>query len=333
MNKNEYYPWQEALWHQFTRDTDHLHHAMLIHGRSGIGKLNFGKALSKRLLCRDGSGEKACGCCPSCVWFEEQTNPDFKLVSPEEGEQEDNTVKKAGKRTQISIEQIRQLTQWMSLTNHEASGKRIALIYPAETLNQASANALLKLLEEPPQNSYFILITHQIKRLLPTVVSRCQTISMTMPSQSISIDWLKSQGVHQAEEWLAYYGGAPINVLAQTLSGETAHTSIVKQLSLGAKIDIFTAASTMIVHGADYAFSAVQKWVYDLELVMFGLPIYYHIRFSNALQSLAKSVNLQRLLDLQRLIFQMKQTSNHPLNQEMQLEQILLQYQHIFVSR
>jgi DNA polymerase-3 subunit delta' len=93
---------------------------------------------------------------------------------------------------QISIEQIRKLTEFVYMTGHQ-NGYKIILIYPAESMNSAAANALLKKLEEPPADVLFLLVTHQAQHLLPTIRSRCQQIAMPIPDVQSSIDWLKQQ--------------------------------------------------------------------------------------------------------------------------------------------
>ncbi|MES2502079.1 MAG: DNA polymerase III subunit delta', partial [Pseudomonadota bacterium] len=128
-----------------------LPHALLLRGSAGIGKQDFALELARSLLCKAPIETHACGECTSCLWFKEMHHPDFRLISPEDAESsEDVPKKKTAKKSQISVAQIRQLIDYLSLSQHQASGYRVILISPAETLNIASANALLKMLEEPP---------------------------------------------------------------------------------------------------------------------------------------------------------------------------------------
>jgi len=87
----------------------------------------------------------------------------------------------------------------LSLSSHQNDGLRIVLIHPAEALNAASANALLKMLEEPMPDVLFILITHQLQRLLPTIISRCQKVKMPSPTEAEALAWLNMHEVSQAE--------------------------------------------------------------------------------------------------------------------------------------
>ena len=305
-------------------------HALLLRGRAGTGKHEFALALSKTLLCSQ-LAEQACGTCPSCVWFAEGNHPDFRIISPEDADvAEDAPVKKkAAKKSQIAVAQIRQLIDYLSLSSHQVKGMRVILISPAETLNSASANALLKMLEEPPANTLFLLVTGQPQRLLATILSRCQAIDMPLPNKTEALTWLKTQAVNNAEVMLDYAGGAPLLALQIAEEGETS-INLIKNLTLGAKLDPFTAAPLFLSIGMERALEALQKWVFDLTAYQLTRGLHYHSQHSSALQVLCKSVNLKALLSFQNKLLDAKKTANHPLSNELQLENLLLQYTQLF---
>jgi DNA polymerase III subunit delta' len=324
------YPWHESVWQRVSKQNKRLPHALLLHGRQGTGKLDFAHFLSKSLLCERPVNQQACHECAKCLWFAEGHHPDFKVITPEDADSsEDAPKKKATKKTQIAVSQIRQLIQTLSLSNHETGGLRVALIYPAETMNSASANALLKVLEEPPNNTIFILVCNQIKRLLPTIISRCQAIAMPLPEKNAALGWLASQQVEQAEALLAYYGGAPLTALE--LKDISLNPQLFKHLSMGAKMDAMAGSALLATYGMEQAITILQKWLYDVLLCHYAQQQYYHLHYSSALQALTKSVNLSRLLDFQNTLLQAKVTANHPLSLELQLENVLLQYKKVFV--
>jgi DNA polymerase III subunit delta' len=324
------YPWQQPVWQRIYQQKERMSHALLLHGRSGTGKLDFAQHLSQALLCSAPKDSEACDVCPQCTWFKEGAHPDFKYITPEDAEtSEDAPKKKASKKTQISVDQIRQLIQALSLTNHGVSSLRVVLIHPAESLNTASANALLKVLEEPPNNTVFILVTHQIHRLLPTILSRCQSIAMPLPARDEAITWLTSQKVANAAEALDYQGGAPLAAL-QAQQDVSVQSSVFQQLAKGAKLDGSVCASLLLDQGMEHAITLLQKWMFDLQLSLHNIPSHYHAAMAKPLQALAKSVNLASFLDFQRALVQAKQTANHPLSQELQLEVLLLQYKRVF---
>jgi DNA polymerase-3 subunit delta' len=157
---------------------DRLPGALLFAGEEGIGKKLFALEVARALNCRTPKDHEACGVCPSCVRVatlnypqredaEEWTHiiwtdhPDVGLVV-------------APKRV-LRVEQMRQIEKEANFRPFEGKA-RVFLIDEADKLNDASANALLKVLEEPPKTSYLILITARPAMLLPTILSRCQMI-------------------------------------------------------------------------------------------------------------------------------------------------------------
>ena len=324
------YIWQKTQWQHFMQQRATLPHALLLRGPAGTGKHEFALNLAQTLLCSK-MGEQACKVCPSCVWFAEGNHPDFRLISPEDSDiSEDAPVKKKpAKKSQISVAQIRQLIDYLSLSSHQVNGKRVILISPAETLNLPSANALLKMLEEPPVNTVFILVSSQPQRLLATIISRCQALNMPLPHRSEALAWLKTQHVADAENVLVYAGGAPRLALQIAEEGEI-NSNLVKNLTLGAKLDPFTCAPLFLSIGMERALDALQKWICDLTAYHLTQALHFHAQHTSAFQALGKSVNLKELLSFQDKLLDAKKTATHPLSNELQLENLLLQYTHIF---
>ncbi len=323
--------WQKNQWQHIMQQRTSLPHALLLRGRAGTGKHEFALNLSQALLCSQANTEHAaCGKCPSCIWFAEGGHPDFRLISPEDAEATEETPKKkTAKKSQIFVLQIRQLIDYLSLSSHQVNSRRIVLISPAETLNMASANALLKMLEEPPANTLFLLVTSQPQRLLATIISRCQAIDMPLPNRLDALSWLTSQHILHAETVLDYAGGAPLLALQITEEGETS-ANLIKNLALGAKLEPFTCAPLFLGIGMERAIEALQKWVFDLVACKLTQTLHYHSQYHGALQALCKSVNLRALFNFQQRLLDAKKTANHPLNNELQLENILLQYTYLF---
>ncbi|HQS36953.1 MAG TPA: DNA polymerase III subunit delta', partial [Methylotenera sp.] len=324
---NPIYPWQNALWHSLTQSRSKLHHAFLMYGRAGVGKYDFALNFSQSLLCpnKNETGH-ACQQCASCHWFSDESHPDFRLITPEQNDSADEDVssaKKTKKKTQISVAQIRELSDFLSLSSHQSSGLRIVLIHPAEALNLAAANALLKMLEEPAPDVVFILIAHQLQRLLPTVLSRCQKIKMPIPDQTQALGWLNANGVSNAAQQLAYMEGSPIKVFNE--QADFAHlTQIWGQLALGQKLDPQFVAPLVIAHSVEMGVIAIQKWIYDILAVKLSQQVRYHLQHANALQALAEKVNLGKLFDFQKKTNELRKLATHPLNHELQMESLLV---------
>jgi DNA polymerase III subunit delta' len=157
---------------------DRLPGALLFTGEEGIGKKLFALEIARALNCRTPKDHEACGVCSSCTRI-------AKLNYPQREDAEEWTqiiwtdhpdvgLVVAPKRV-LRVEQMRQIEKEANFRPFEGKA-RVFLIDEADKLNDASANALLKVLEEPPKTSYLILITARPAMLLPTILSRCQMI-------------------------------------------------------------------------------------------------------------------------------------------------------------
>lgn len=326
------YPWQESLRAQWLQLGSQRHHAMLCYGKAGIGKLLFARAMAASLLCRQPVDGHACGQCDSCHWLSEGTHPDFREISPEEAESGDDNKKKVRKRQQIVIDQIRALHDYLSLSNHQAGGMRVVLIQPLEAMNLAASNALLKLLEEPPQRTQFLLVSHQRQALLPTILSRCMQVEMPAPSLDQGLQWLETQAVAQPAWYWHYSGGAPTSIQPEDspLDWHAWYVQWRAQLAHGHGMDVALAGPLLIKPGMEQAIQALQKWLLDLWLSSHQLPLRYHVGDEAMLRKLSAKLDMSRLLTFQQQLNRFKMTAQHPLNQELQLEQLLLQYKSCF---
>lgn len=322
------YPWLEGIWQQLMLQRSQLPHAILLKGRVGIGKHDFAIELAKSLLCQNLADYHACGKCQSCNWFNEGTHADFKWLTTEGEDIAEDGAKKSSKKSNITVNQIRQLTDFITLTSHQA-GLKIIVISPAEALNTASANALLKMLEEPPPSVLFILVTSQPQRLLPTIISRCQSYTLPLPNKEQALSWLESQVTSDSEKWLALAGGSPLEALMLAERGAV-DTLLLRQLNHGSELNPFSTASQFLAMGMESALQVLQKWSHDLLQWKLTGTLHFHPEHRDALQALCKSVNLPLLVHYQRVLTDAKRTANHPLNKELQLENLLLQYTHLF---
>ena len=336
------YPWQLNAWQQLNKDKQRMPHALLFHGRAGTGKLSFAQHLSQSLLCSaPNENQEACGVCASCHWFLEESHPDFKVLTPEQdGEPEEGApAKKLKKKTQISVTQIRELSQFLNMTSHQQGGLRIILVQPAESLNTASANALLKMLEEPAAGVLFILVSHQIERLLPTILSRCQKIALPLPAEAESLAWLNGQGILNAAEQLAYYDSSPLKVLQE--QGQYPQIKgLWQMLAMGAKLNPYTAATGLLssfssvnlppAYAVEASITALQKWIYDILASKLTRNVRYHPQHTKTFQALAENVNLSLIFSMQKELLELRKLASHPLNHELQIERLLFDYTKLF---
>ncbi|MFD2110906.1 DNA polymerase III subunit delta' [Thiorhodococcus fuscus] len=203
-------PWLDGTWARLrsARDSQRLAHAMVITGPQGVGKRELAEAFARSLLCRARDAEGyACGRCPDCLLLAAGSHPDLTRVGPEPG----------GKSSEISVGTIRTFSEHESLTPSRADWK-IALIDPADRLNPSAANALLKTLEEPSGQTLLCLIAERPGLLPATIRSRCLQINVSIPDESVALEWL---GVRLPQSDmdpiipLRLANGAPLRALAE----------------------------------------------------------------------------------------------------------------------
>ena len=181
-----------------------LHHGLLLTGPKGIGKNQLAVGLSNALLCKQPRSDGPCEQCQSCHLRQAGNHPDFHVLESEK---------------QLGVDKIREGIAKLSGTA-QMGGNKVLLIPHADTMTEAAANALLKTLEEPTNNTFLLLITDSINKIMPTILSRCERQILALPSISDSLSYLRAKGIEDASEaLLAAYGYAPLRV-EEALSGE-----------------------------------------------------------------------------------------------------------------
>ncbi len=219
-------------------DEGRLPHALLFAGPARMGKRKVAEHLARRLLCLTRTaGQPACGQCRSCQLFATriqptmpapateksreiaQTRPDGSLVHPFglPGHPDARFIsyelneKTHKMRTEILIEQIRAMSEALTLTPQYGT-HQVALIDPADAINHAACNALLKTLEEPQPERFIWLISTHPNRLPATIRSRTQRLDFRLPPHREALEWLCQNAGYpeaQAEQALTLAGGHP----------------------------------------------------------------------------------------------------------------------------
>jgi len=151
-----------------------MHHAWLITGPEGVGKATLAYRFARRLLAGQPAGESL-GLDPANPVFRRVAAASHADLLTVERVYDD---KRKRMKTQIAVEDVRRINGFMSLTPAEG-GWRVVVVDGAEELNQASANALLKVLEEPPPRAILLLVCSAAGRLLPTIRSRCRRLRLS----------------------------------------------------------------------------------------------------------------------------------------------------------
>ncbi len=208
--------WMQPLWEhwQEVRREGRLPHAMLVVGPSGSGKRELVEAFVRGMQCRAPAADGLpCEQCPSCKQFashlqiEQKSHPDIDWL----------TVS----RYSIGIGEIRdQIIQRLNLKANYDRMKAL-VIEPAERMTRSAANALLKSLEEPPEGTVLILISHQPGRLLPTIRSRCQRYAVPLSGTEKALEWLcEFMSRAEADRAMATAGNMPVRALAMHQAGQ-----------------------------------------------------------------------------------------------------------------
>lgn len=174
-----------------------LHHAWLLTGPRGVGKATLAWSIARWLLAGGLSDDLTVPAeDPVARRLAALSEPRLQLVRRPWDD-------KAGRLSaQITVDEIRRLLSFFHLSAAEG-GRRIAIIDAADEMNTAAANALLKVLEEPPKDALILMIAHQPARLLPTIRSRCRTLRLAPLAPDLMAEALAGLGLDQDSEALA----------------------------------------------------------------------------------------------------------------------------------
>jgi DNA polymerase-3 subunit delta' len=248
-------PWHQEQYSRLVglQAEQRLGHAWLLAGHQGTGKLALALHFTRYLFCTAPVGTSPCGHCQDCHLFEVGSHPDLWLIQPE--------------KKLITIDQIRDSIDFARNTSQR--GMKVLILAPAEAMNPNAANALLKLLEEPPPRTLLLLISHQPGLLLATIRSRCQVLRCPLPAPEVASRWLENQGfAGNIATALQKAGGAPFRALLQAgdeterlglltclegLAGGTLYP--VEAAKKCDKYDILTSIDLLLLCAADLAAS------------------------------------------------------------------------------
>lgn len=298
---------------------------MLLVGPKGMGKTEFALELAASLLCQAPLADRsACGACASCGWMRGLQHPDFRWVRPdaqaqEEGGwgaqegaetgaaaaseaealgQETDSLDAKKKSQHIRIEQIRSLSTFANVGSHRG-GLRVVVLSPANRMNDAAANALLKTLEEPAESLMFILVADSLRGIPATIVSRCRKINLSIEDATLAK--LQTQE-SQAAQWL----------LPLLASGDVDPIAWAEKAGKSPPAD---------------ALELLMRWMTDAARIQFGVsprsfPDQAQALSRQSLRIRSPQAWAQTMAELQRI----RAIAEHPLNPKLFYESIFDRY-------
>lgn len=356
---NKLYPWHAGAWDTLSASarSQCLSHALLISGRSGTGVFDLAQRFAHSLLCESPKPDfSACGRCTACGLLRARSHPDLLKIRPpwiarqeanaqdeeitdevDEAAQADGSGREAkGARAgrAITIDQARALSQFAALGAHRG-GRRVVLLYPAEALRSEASNALLKNLEEPTPDLFFLLVAERPHALMPTILSRCQKALLAAPSRADAAAWLASQielPAADVESRLDAVGGGPLDVLA--LEGSNywdVHAQVANALKSPQTLDPIALARSLdaeikrtdrarlIGEFAPVDLRTVIGWIQRWITVLISRKLIEGVRYD-------RQMSLQPWLDYAGFLNRAARDASHPVNTLLFLEDCFARY-------
>lgn len=242
---------------------------------------------------------------------------------PEKAQSEIDDKKRKASR-EIRVDAMRDAVQFAQRTSARGRGKAV-LVYPAEQMNNVTANALLKTLEEPAGDVRFVLATEAAHQLLPTIRSRCLGHSMVWPAESDMVTWLVQQGLESdaASAFLRACGGRPDDALSLARAGRSpqAWSQLPKAVARG---DATALADVSPAQAVD----TLQKLCHDLMACRVGAAPRYFVA-----ADLPPPPGIGPLSRWAKALAKEARTADHPFNAGLMLEALVAQARNTLHSR
>jgi len=314
------YPWLAEPWQRLNAylAARRLPQALLIHGAEGVGKTHLAEMFAQKLLCRN-PGPFACGDCAGCRLFLAGTHPDFLKIEPAE----------RGKP--IAVDAVRHLIANLSL-KPQYGGCRIVVFRAAHQLNISAANALLKTLEEPGENTVMLLLTDTPSALPATIFSRCQRLAIPLPDNESAARWLQEQGTGETTAvLLAAARHAPLKALALNESNvvEQRKTAFSEYVDVAfRRQEPISLAERWSTLSCDDLVDWMVSWTIDL-IRLGSIPRYPRLDnpdLREGLETLADRLHLKGVFGFFDLLLQAKRALSGQANRQLLLEELLIRW-------
>jgi len=346
-------PWLEPVWPMLPPLAARGVHAVLLHGLRGVGKKSLALDFAESLLCSSPQPDAhACGRCEECRLITAFSHPDLRWVlpqaladkllpqavdeeaaaepPPEAGEAEGKVTRAS---REIRVEQVRALSDFLGIAAYRG-GWRVVVLAPAEAMNAIAANTLLKMLEEPPPATMFVLVSDALDDVLPTIRSRCVLVQVPVPEAKACLTWLAQQGVAEPPAALALASGAPLAALAEAAEEGVAPevaAALYRMLERGPTL---SAAQIATGIGRDPPVTAcvrlMQCWAFDLMQYRARGSVRYHPQREASIRQLAASARSEGLWGWVDALKTASAAREHPLNARLVIESLLARYIEVF---
>ena len=316
------YPWQRSSWVEVFSNKLKMPHAYILHGAQTLEINKFADELIKSVLCSKTNKEYfACGKCQDCLWSK-TNHPDLIRVI-------NNSEEKNLKTDILKVDDIRGAKDFLQTSSHQANGKKIVSIYGADRLNIQASNALLKIVEEPPDNSLIIFTVNKLNNLLPTIISRCRLVSFSKPSKDDAIEFLKQTDNAEFIDNLSLYNNLPLELINDK-EMLTSINIILVELKKGQEIDLMKVNSAWLNNGLAWIINILQKWTYELLLSKLTQGYSFFPKDIEVISKLALRADLSKLLTYQKTLNTIKSYHQIAINKEINLDSVMIEYKKIF---
>jgi DNA polymerase-3 subunit delta' len=314
---NQIYPWQEKNWQLLEQlYTTNFQNLLFISSQNIGSEIIIDKFINK-LFCLE-----LCGNCQNCRLLALKQHPDLIYLGQFYIDDKINVGK-------ITVEDIRNMIGQVSLKPN-FSHYKIVYITNCQLLNHNSANALLKILEEPPLYTKFILLSYNLNDLLPTITSRCRQILFNINYNQLTNDFLLEQ-FNYNKFWVNYYKYEPLN---NNIINDDAIELLVKLVLQPSITNIYNVVDIFYKYNISIEFiiNFKIKLIHDLLLVLNNQNADYLIGYNQNLKTLVKNIDLQKLYNFYDYLTFLFDWHDHPINYKLHLENIFFQYQSIFTK-
>ena len=315
------YPWQKKTWDSLFLNKTKMPHAFIFYGTQSIEINLFVSELVKSILCSKPSFNNfACNECQNCLWGE-ANHPDLKIV--------DNDLDKDQSANIINVSNVRKIKKFLELTSHQSNGEKIVVLYNAEKLTVAASNALLKTIEEPPNDCLIILTINDLANILPTVTSRCRLVSFSKPSNEEAKEVLEKTNNSDLIHNLNLYNNSPLELIDDKDKLLNVNTILI-ELKKGKEIDLMKINNVWIDNGLVWIVNLLQKWSHELLLSKLSNGYNYFPSDKQVVHDLSLKANLSKLLTFQKSLNRMKSYAKTAVNKEINLHSVMIEYKKIF---